>query len=266
MNQVWGRALVFSGIAVICGCIALSAFNLWFPMWLGVLIGSILGVPLLIVGMRMESQSLEPTAKEEPKTFLPSPQTFRSFVWNASLSLFAFALAALPVAVFAPALWLLQGDGWSTAWLRSGIAVSMLVVLQHWGPACYRWMLVRFESTLNDDRKAAFRDTARPRGTTLRAFLMEHVLEFAWILLAVVLLSGVIPIPNIQIGGPQFRGRRANRNRSLTLALQWLSAHPHTVTASIVWMVLKIACDGIRVLVQRRRMQPGSQGLDEPSA
>ncbi|MFN7731816.1 MAG: hypothetical protein ACK5OB_07935, partial [Pirellula sp.] len=195
MNQIWGKLLVFSGIAVIGGCIAWSAFNLWFPVWLGVLVGAILGVPLLIVGMRLESQSLESKANDEPKAFSPPPQTFRSFVWNASLSLFAFALAALPVAVFVPALWLLQGDGWSTAWLRSGIAVSMLAVLQHWAPACYRWMLVRFESTLADDRKAAFRDTARPRGTTLRAFLMEHGLEFAWILLAVVLLSGVIPIP-----------------------------------------------------------------------
>lgn len=256
MNQVLGRALVFSGIAVICGCIALSAFNLWFPMWLGVLIGSILGVPLLIVGMRMESQSLDPTAKDEPKTFLPPPQTFRAFVVNASLSLFAFALAALPVACFAPALWMLQGDGWSTAWLRSGIAVSMLFVLQHWVPACYRWMLARFEGVLIDERKTAFRNAATPSETSLRAFLMDHRLEFAWILLAAVLVSGWIAIPNLPVGG---RGR----GRGLALILQWLAAHPHTVTASAVCIVFKIACDAIWVLVQRSRMQTRRQGRSE---
>lgn len=259
MNQLWGKLLVFSGIAVICGCIAWSAFNLWFPMWLGVLVGSILGVPLLIVGMRMESQSLDPNAQEEPKAFLPTAQTFQSFVFNASLSLLAIAVAALPVALFAPALWMLQGDQWSTAWLRSGIAVSMLAVLQHWVPACYRWMLIRFQSTLTDDRKAAFRDTARPRGTTLRAFLKEHGLEIAWLIVALVVSSGLIAIPNLPVGG---RGR----GRGLALVLQWLAAHPHTVTASIAWTVLKIACDGIWVLVQRRKMQPSGQGLDDPSA
>jgi hypothetical protein len=255
MNQVLGRALVFSGIAAICGCIALSAFNLWFPLWLGVLIGSILGVPLLIVGMRMESQSLDPTANAEPKAFLPTARTFRAFVVNASLSLFAFVLAALPVAVFAPALWLLQGDGWSTAWLRSGIAVSMLVVLQHWVPACYRWMLARFESTLTDDRKAAFRDTATPSEISLRAFLMEHRLEFAWLLLVAVLVSGWIAIPNLPVGG---RGR----GRGLALALQWLAAHPNTVATSAVWVMLKIACDAIWVLVRRGRLQADGHGPD----
>ena len=116
------NVVIFGGIGLILTIMRLAAFNPQFPIWLAILVASIVGTAVLLIGFW-----LHPTSTQS-RRFLPT----RTDMWGFAGFLTYFFSLSVPVLFFLPLLLLPAGDNWPIVLARILLATASFCLSWWW--------------------------------------------------------------------------------------------------------------------------------------
>jgi hypothetical protein len=247
-STLLSNVVVFAGIATTMLTICLPVVFVQFPIWLALILGVALGVPLLVVGFLLHPESAI-TAKPNA-TFLPTQHELFGFGWAIIAFCAIMALIIAPIGILAVTLFLLPGDSWP-------IVISRLVAL--WGAiAWWRWWPAAkfanwlFRGKVSDSFLDGLTGEQSPRPMNfITAAIKKWEIEalasaVAYVAIAVAAFCvafGVIDLNQPWIQRPVGRGKV----KGFLTILAWLASHPNT-TKAFAWSVCiasLMACFGV---------------------
>jgi len=225
-SSVASKLACYSGIAFICLPIIVSAFNLWLPIWTAIIIGIILGTPLLMLGFR-----LHPTAASEErkaKSFWPTqPES-----WGMLRILTLLAIAIIPFAMFSLLyIFMPPGDNMENVVFRILTVGSVCFATIWWVGFAAKTFAPSFQDRLSDDVQQPFTfEILRDQSTTATAAARKN-LHLA--LIAVVGFCIAFNVINLNVAQLNFilGPRRAQGPIRL---LDWCRGNPNTTTSASV--------------------------------
>ena len=244
------QCISFLAVALMALPIVVCAFVPQLPIWLAILVGAVIGGPVLVIGTRVMQDSTNHTANAmEPspgaKKFWPT-QTEK---WGILALAIFLASAMVPILFFIPFILLLQAnDSWTIAIVRTVLFAFGVVGARYWLEFAKNEIPNFFRGKLSDEALDSFMKQPTPetpRTAMQAAFFNWHLLLFAAVALLVV--WGIVNVnqlglnpPNPNAGGRRFRG--------FVRVLVWCQGNPNTMKSlSALVSVASLVLYGVRV-------------------
>lgn len=220
----------FSGCAIVCGSLLLTVV---FPqLHLGVLVvvGGLLGSPLIVLGLRLHSRSIAQEGTE--KSFWPTGTEIRRWRWG-SVAIATFLACFIGPAALAIAVGFLlpPGDQWSVVALRLVWIASAVAGGVWWVKFVSSRIPSWFRGRVSDEMLAWL--THQPVAEEVMTAKAAAIRNWQLVVVAGVAFSvafGAIDFdsPWLDIDGG------VRRTRGLLRVIQWCRGNPNTVTSSAV--------------------------------
>ena len=247
-STLLSNVVVSAGIATAMLMICLPVAFVQFPIWLALILGFAIGVPLLVVGFLLHPESA--ISSKPNANFLPTQHELFGFGWAIIAFCAIMALNIAPFGIFAVTLFLLPGDSWP-------IVISRLAAL--WGAiAWWKWLPATkfahglFRGKVSDSFLNGLTGKQSPTPMNfVTAAIQKWEIEalasaVAYVAIAVAAFCvafGVIDLNQPWIQRPVGRGKV----RGFFKILAWLASHPNT-TKAFAWSVCiasLTACFGV---------------------
>ena len=218
------RFYMFGGIAAIAGPLCATAFYPQFPIWLAVLLGTVLGGSLLIIGFRMDPAS-EPTPLGR---FWPTTTE----AWGMIGLLAYAAVLCVPVILFLLMFWLVPaGDSWPIVALRILLVTIAIGTSYGWFEFAKHRLVKPFRGKLPDKTIDALATTKRvEEPCNVRDAVVKN-----WELLAVSVGAFLIAawVMSFDNPGPVLEAG-PRRVRGAVRLVQWCRGNPNTIVSSAI--------------------------------
>ncbi len=227
--------VIFGGIGLISTIISLAAINPQFPIWLAILVASIVGTPVLLIGFWLHPNSTHNDGTGSPllpsnniatsRRFLPT----RTEMWGVAGFLTYFFSLSVPVLFFLPLLLLPAGDNWPIVLARILLATASFCASWWWISLAKKKFPKFFRGRLSDEVIDSFIATKpqmkpnSPIDAALKNWQLP-VLTAA----ACLVFWGIVNInnPGLNING------WPRRFRGVVRLLVWCLGNPNTVRSA----------------------------------
>jgi hypothetical protein len=251
------NVVVFAGIATTMLMICLPVVFVQFPIWLSLMLGVAIGVPLLVVGFLLHPESII-SHPNEP--FLPTKDKLVEYGWASIAFCTLLALVIAPIGILGATIVLLPGDSWPIVVLRL-VACCGAIAWWRWSPAM-EYTKGLFRGKVSDSLLDGITGNESPDSTNvvtaaIRKWEFESLFSvvayFSFAAAAFCLAFEVINLNQPWIQRPIGRGKI----RGILRILAWLASHPNT-TKAFAWCVCIaaiMACFGkIKALCNGKEM------------
>lgn len=237
-STLLSNVVMFTGIATTMAMICLPVFFVQFPIWLSLILGIAIGVPLLVVGFRLHPESVISKNPNEP--FLPTKVKLVEYAWAFIAFCTILALVIAPIVILGATIVLLPGDSWPIVVLRV-VACCGAIAWWTWSPPVAEIANRLFRGKVSDSLLNSLTGNESPESTNFVTAaikkwefesLFSVVAYFSIAIAAFCLAYEVINLNQPWIQRPIGRGKV----RGILRILAWLASHPNT-TKAFAWCV-----------------------------
>jgi hypothetical protein len=225
------QVLVFAAVTLMAAPLCLAAFNPSLPIWLAILLGSVLGGPVLLMSTRLERRNANSDCAKKvvdpPAHFLPT----KTEAWGMVGLLVFVGTIFLPIGLLALLFLLPEGDGWAIAFVRAILLSLWIAFTLWWYPFAKNRFPEFFRGKISDANLDSFK-ISEPvvEPTSIIAAVRQHWQLPIMAATAFCIAWGVVNLDDSILkvhDGPR-------RVRGLIWLFTWCRGNPNTVCSSAV--------------------------------
>jgi hypothetical protein len=241
---------VASTLATLAGCAMVAGsllLTLAFPqlhLAIALAIGSVLGAPFIVWGLRLHPHSN--SAETTPRPFWPVQTEARSLFWGFVAGVTLLTCFIGPIAVVVSVSYLLpSGDHWGIVAIRLAFIVLSILGWYGWVQFASQTIPPWFRGKLSDATlDAILRDKPPEEPKTAKAAAIKN-----WQLAVIALVAFCVAFQAIDFNGPWLNiDGGPKRTRTIVRLLQWCRGNPNTIrsssalvgTAALAWYLYRI--------------------------
>ncbi len=255
-SSVRSTLATYSGIFVMCVPFMLAAFYPRVPIVISLIVGAILGTPLVVLGLWLHPNSS--SDNRSARRFWPT----QTELWGILGFLTFLGSFLIPLGILGVAAFLLpRGDDWGTVFIRIAFVIVAVLGCYWWVKFALKKLPQLFRGKISDDTLDAFTwEEPRHEPKTVTSAVLKN-----WQLPLIALIAFFVAFGVIDLSSPWLdmdgNGRRV---RNLMRLIVWCRGNPNTVLSSSVLLglgALGLYIYRIRRATTQNKLQTKTDGM-----